>query len=245
MRACSLVPNFITWNATISACAAGQQWQLALSFFEMVQGLPVEEEVMIHSVRHRGMSPLVISYGAALSACEQGSQWLFALRLLAGMQRRGLTPNLVTFNSTVNACSRAGCWAQVLRLLREMWQSCAFCDVVTYDSAIAACQRGGRCEVLYQLIVRLAHRTMWLLRWRCLRLWRRQHWQNHHGRSLLEESSMHVRATSNDSTDIDVIPSDDSFVAIGLQLLQQHTLNRCLSLERVFHCGVYMPVLSH
>ena len=61
----------ITYNAAISACEKGQQWQLALGLLAEMALLKVDKDV--------------ITYNAAISACEKGHQWQLALGLLAEM----------------------------------------------------------------------------------------------------------------------------------------------------------------
>ena len=53
-----LLPDVITYNATISACEKGQKPQQALHLLQEMQ--------------FRGLLPNVITYNVAISACEQG-----------------------------------------------------------------------------------------------------------------------------------------------------------------------------
>ena len=66
-----LEPNVINFNATISACEKGRQWEKALQ-------LPYE-------MQQRRLEPNVISFNAAISACGKGGQWEKALELLDEM----------------------------------------------------------------------------------------------------------------------------------------------------------------
>ncbi|CAK0829746.1 unnamed protein product [Prorocentrum cordatum] len=64
-------PDVICYNARISVCEKGEQWQRALSLFsEMWQAR---------------LEPDVISYSASIRACEAGGQWAKALDLLESM----------------------------------------------------------------------------------------------------------------------------------------------------------------
>ncbi len=67
MREAGLVPNVITYNAAISACEKGEQWQKALGILAVMP--------------EAGLVPNVITYNAAISACEKGQQWQQALGL--------------------------------------------------------------------------------------------------------------------------------------------------------------------
>ena len=55
-----LQANVITYNATISACEKGKQWQRAVSFFEDMQS--------------HGPQAGVITYNATISARDNGRQ---------------------------------------------------------------------------------------------------------------------------------------------------------------------------
>ena len=61
----------IIYNAAISACEKGQQWQLALGLLAEMAGARVETNV--------------ITYSAVVSACEKGLQWQLSLWLLKEM----------------------------------------------------------------------------------------------------------------------------------------------------------------
>ncbi len=61
MQAKGLTPDVITYNAAISACDKGRQWQEALR--------------LVYEMLAKGLTPDVITYNAAIFACEKGSQW--------------------------------------------------------------------------------------------------------------------------------------------------------------------------
>ena len=64
----ALKPDVISYNAAMSACDKGRQWQRAL---EVMEGMP-----------QRALKPDVIGYSAAISACDKGGQWQRALDCL-------------------------------------------------------------------------------------------------------------------------------------------------------------------
>jgi pentatricopeptide repeat protein len=80
MRTKGVKPDVITYNASISACEKGGQWEKALQLLE--------------EMRAKGVEPDVSLYSASISACEKGGQWEKALQLLEEM-RRSLLANLV------------------------------------------------------------------------------------------------------------------------------------------------------
>merc|ERR1712113_1330214 len=76
MQSQSIVPNVISYSASISACEKGHQWQEALRLLGRMQS--------------QSIVPDVISYSASISACEKGEQWQVALRLLALLCQQGV-----------------------------------------------------------------------------------------------------------------------------------------------------------
>ena len=58
MPRAKVIPNEISYNATISACEKGGRWQQALMLLEAMQKVKV--------------TPSEISYTATISACEKG-----------------------------------------------------------------------------------------------------------------------------------------------------------------------------
>lgn len=90
-----LAPNAISYNAGISACAMGAQWDKALT--------------LLWKMPERRFGPDATSYYAVISACEKGAQlfdrfwcgmlcvkkWEKALALLLKMPERRLEPNVI------------------------------------------------------------------------------------------------------------------------------------------------------
>jgi pentatricopeptide repeat domain-containing protein 1 len=68
MQLSGLVPDVIIYNAAVSACGKGAQWQQALDLLVWMQ--------------QSGLVPEVITYNAAESDHEEGAQWLQALSSL-------------------------------------------------------------------------------------------------------------------------------------------------------------------
>ena len=74
------MPDAITYNCVIDACAKGGKWQCALELFD--------------GMRQRNLTPDSTSYGAALNACAIGCQPDRALSLFEWLQQEGLTAEL-------------------------------------------------------------------------------------------------------------------------------------------------------
>ncbi|CAK0789332.1 unnamed protein product [Prorocentrum cordatum] len=90
MSEVKLDPDVISYNAGMSACEKGEQWQRALSLLsEMIEA--------------KSEPDVIISYSAGISACEKGEQWQRALSLLSEMQEAKLEPD---------AHSQLQCWDQ-------------------------------------------------------------------------------------------------------------------------------------
>ena len=73
----SVQRNTITYNAAISACGKGEQWQQALHLSKRLPGEGVEQ----HS----------ITYNTAINTCEKSEKWQQGLCLLERMPADGRT----------------------------------------------------------------------------------------------------------------------------------------------------------
>jgi len=60
MQRQDVVPNVITYSASISACEKGKQPQFAVE--------------MLHAMQRQDVVPDIITYNALISACEKGKQ---------------------------------------------------------------------------------------------------------------------------------------------------------------------------
>jgi pentatricopeptide repeat protein len=123
MRAAGVAPNVISFNAAISACEKGGQWQRALSLLE--------------EMRAAGVTPNVISFSAAISACEKGGQWQRALSLLEEMRAAGVTPNVISFNAAILACA-AGSQPSAARQIFAEASRCSVLNRISYNAVLDA-----------------------------------------------------------------------------------------------------------
>ena len=80
LRASGLEPSAISFNAAISACEKGGEWERALA--------------LVDEMRARGPAPNAISFNAAISACMKGGARAEATALYADAASRDLLPRL-------------------------------------------------------------------------------------------------------------------------------------------------------
>jgi pentatricopeptide repeat protein len=98
--------NTISFNAAISACEKGDEWQRALGLLESMG----KDIVKLSTV----------SYSAAISACGKGDAWQHALALFSEVQRCGLQQNRITYTAALSACGVSGQWEWAMALIRNM-----------------------------------------------------------------------------------------------------------------------------
>ena len=77
MKSSGVEPSVISYNAAISACEKGGQWEPALQLLE--------------EMKSSGIEPDVISYSAAISACEKGGRRERVLELLDEINAESLS----------------------------------------------------------------------------------------------------------------------------------------------------------
>ncbi len=85
----------ISYNAAISACEKGGQWEQAMQ--------------LLQQMVKQGITPNVISYNAAISACEKVGQCEHAIKLFGDMEKEGIKRDVITYNVAISACEK-GRW---------------------------------------------------------------------------------------------------------------------------------------
>ncbi|CAE8699896.1 unnamed protein product, partial [Polarella glacialis] len=88
-----VVPEAISYNAAISACEKGGQWQLSL--------------LLLTELQVAKLAPTEVSYSAALSSCGQAGAWEPALVILETLLRKRFTPTSLQAGS-IAASLRSG-----------------------------------------------------------------------------------------------------------------------------------------
>ena len=134
MRSRGPEPSVVSYNAAISACAKGSEWEKALALWDEME--------------RRGVAPDEASYSAAISACEKGGQWQRALLLLAELQTTGggLDASAITYSTAITACQKAGQAASALDLLEDMKARGVAPDLGCYNAAMRALASTGELD---------------------------------------------------------------------------------------------------
>ena len=81
MTDAGVAPNAINFNAAMSACVKGEEWDKALYLLQQMRGTP-------------GVEPDVISLSVAILACKGSGRWEQALELLDEICKVGETPDV-------------------------------------------------------------------------------------------------------------------------------------------------------
>ncbi|CAK0841584.1 unnamed protein product [Prorocentrum cordatum] len=136
----------LSYNAGISACEKGEQWQRGQQW-QRALGL-------LSEMRQVRVEPTFISYNAGISSCEKCKQWQRALGLLSEMREVKLEPNFIyttVYNAGISACEKGGQWQPALALLSEIWEA-KLPDVISYNAGISACEKGEQWELALALL---------------------------------------------------------------------------------------------
>ena len=88
------------YNAVISCCEKGLQWQRALDF--------------LAQMRCQEVAASVITYNAVISACGRCQEWQWALQIFDDMKMLRMRRNVITYNAMLSSCERN--WQLALQL---------------------------------------------------------------------------------------------------------------------------------
>ncbi|CAK0860392.1 unnamed protein product [Prorocentrum cordatum] len=147
MRGVELQPDAFSYNAGISACEKGKQWQRAVALLSEMCEADLDPDV-------------IFSYSAGLRACEKGEQWQRALALLGEMRGASLQPDAFSYDAGIGACGVGGQWQRAWVLLCEMREAALELSVITPTALGSAPARRARSgSGLWRCSARCARRT--------------------------------------------------------------------------------------
>ncbi|CAJ1406399.1 unnamed protein product [Effrenium voratum] len=150
--------DMVNCNSAISACERTGQWEVALSFLQLVQRQGVPETITWNAAIgacgragqwERAVAMLSafekdeVSFSSAMAACEKAGEWAWALHLLGAMRLATLRADVFSFSAATSACAKAGKWQLACGLFARMARSMSP-DSVSYGSLIKACEAGNR-----------------------------------------------------------------------------------------------------
>ncbi|CAK0894593.1 unnamed protein product [Prorocentrum cordatum] len=125
-----------SYNAGISACENGGQWQRALALLSEICEARLEPDIIY-----------ILSYNAGISACEKGVQWQRALALVCEVNEAQLEPDAISYNAGMLACEHSGQWQQVLSLLSKAKEAGLDTDADMCTTVTNACEMGGQWQM--------------------------------------------------------------------------------------------------
>ena len=135
-----LQPSIITFNATISACGKGRQWQQAVGRSQQGRGVFV-------GVAQGDKTPLWEMHMPFLWLASQHklnwrlAQALFLFKRLFQWQ---LTPTSVTYAATASAFEQVGEWERAILLLEHCHCQSMPANLLVYNACISACEKAAR-----------------------------------------------------------------------------------------------------
>ena len=122
-------PDVFTYNAAISCCAKGGQWQLAWQLFD---ALP-----------EASLQPDVVSCNASISACERGGQWQLASYLFGSMQSVALAADIKTFRAVISSFEKGAQWQKALQTFQSIPCAGLTPNLYVYNATISSCEKGS------------------------------------------------------------------------------------------------------
>eukprot|EP00434_Breviolum_minutum_P038823 symbB.v1.2.034452.t1/scaffold4448.1/size41344/2 len=141
LRALGLqIPNLVSCNAAITACALGIQWEKALLLLFEWQNLG----------KPRGRPRDVISFSAAITACQRLSKWQQAIHLLrTSLPDFKIAPDTLCFYGVLSSCANAQKWQAARDFLQEMVLK-RLDDHISHAAVNLACQQAGRWQIVLE-----------------------------------------------------------------------------------------------
>ncbi|CAJ1402599.1 unnamed protein product [Effrenium voratum] len=163
-----LIPDLISFNTAVGACALGTAWQRGLALFarmpcrpdavtysSLTAPWPVQLALLWQALKE--VQPDTVLFGSAISTLSRSSQWQRALLLFSEMETRcipmcrRLQPNAITLSAGICACERGSLWQEALQLLAQI-QDAGRLDAVACCSALSACGKAQRWQQALALL---------------------------------------------------------------------------------------------
>ncbi|CAK0795975.1 unnamed protein product [Prorocentrum cordatum] len=164
----------ISYNAGISACGKGGQWQQALALLSEIWEAKLHPDVCPSQLQCRDQrvregravaagigaaqrdvgskAAARLGYSAGISACGKGDQWQRASALLNEMREAKLQPSVISYSAGIRACETDGQWQRALALLGQILEAKLQLDVLSCNAGIRACGKGDRWQQALALL---------------------------------------------------------------------------------------------
>jgi len=109
--------NVIAFNAAISACDKGLQWERALG--------------LLSELERRVLQPDFVSLSSSVSSCEKGWQWELTIALLEVMQSSTTETDGIFVSAALGACGKVGALKQVMKFVSDVQRVGRILDRIT------------------------------------------------------------------------------------------------------------------
>ncbi|CAJ1436896.1 unnamed protein product [Effrenium voratum] len=132
--------DVVGFNAAITACSNGAQWQHALGVFDSMLEQTVEMQLISYN-----------AVAAALAASGAPGAWRWAVQVLGQAQGSRLVPDAFTWTGCIGAAGACSEWQVALGLLAKC-SGAKEKSEVPWNAAVSACDKGGQWEVALALL---------------------------------------------------------------------------------------------
>eukprot|EP00434_Breviolum_minutum_P043255 symbB.v1.2.038547.t2/scaffold6043.1/size21519/1 len=172
----------ILFNAVLSACAKGRQWQHAIGILQDLDDVRLQPDIvscsstisafgfaewtkaleLLNMALQQALEVDVIAFNAAISAMEGrlgGKEWEVALAILDTMYVHKFQPDVVTVNAAISACDKSEEWQRALELFTSRDGEYSW-DVVTFGAVLSACGKGSQWEMALEILAMMPQRQV-------------------------------------------------------------------------------------
>eukprot|EP00913_Durusdinium_trenchii_P007401 g6960.t1 len=143
MPEASMTLDAISYNATISSCAKGAQWQTALQLLDTMLSVEVWPDVISCTSaisaceKDARIQADATSFNALISSCDKSEEWEMALHLLEEMLQVDLQPDLITYTCLLNCYETARQWQRALELFAVLPEIKVTPDKISYNVTVS------------------------------------------------------------------------------------------------------------